>query len=204
MTTSQSSNLTKYHFTGFVLTLLAVSSLVFYQLFVNLQHQRIPLPKFLSINTLKQAFQAVKYQPKSLGIPQNTPDADLINVNCQEFCKFNLTNFPGKNIPALVDNNGQGRLSDLTLHFFDPLVRLIGYENNKVEDPTFYVIDYQPQLIQTIKLNLNQQRRLNFVSYYPQTKQILFKSTNLNNGSEEFMLYSASSPSLTLLGEHQP
>ncbi|MFC1627005.1 hypothetical protein ACFL18_00425 [Patescibacteria group bacterium] len=207
MTTSQSPNLTRYHFLGFALTLLATTSLLFYQLFVNFQHQRIPLTQFLSVTNLKQAFQAVKYQSPFLGEPQNLPDANLIQVRCQEFCQFYLTNLLDKSIPALVDNNSHGRLQDLTLHFYDfynPQTGLIGYENNKTEDPIFYVIDLKPQLLQTIKLNLNQQRMLSFVSYYPKTKQILFKSTHLKNGSEEFMLYSATSPSLTLLGEHQP
>ena len=204
MTSNQTPNLNKYHFLGFTLVLFFLSSFVFYQLFADYSHKRISIRKFLSFSTLKQAFDRLPNQPLDLGESQNFSNPDLIKVNCPGFCQFSLTNFPDKNIPALIDNDGQGRLEDLELHFYDQTAGLIGYTNKDPNNPTFYVIDFIPQLLQTIRLNLNQQKLLSFINYYPKTKQILFKSKDLNNQSEEFMLYSANSPSLILLGTSQP
>ena len=204
MTSNQTPNLNKYHFLGFSLVLLFLLSFVFYQVFADSSHKRISIRKFLSFSTLKQAFNRLPNQPLDLGEAQNFSKPDAIQVNCSEFCQFFFTNLPDKTIPALIDNNGQGRLEDLELHFYDETAGLIGYENKDPNNPTFYVIDFIPKLLQTIRLNLNQQKLLSFVNYYPKTKQILFKSKDLNNQSEEFMLYSANSPSLTLLGASQP
>jgi len=203
MASSQTQNNTYFHLLGFLLSLLVVASLVFYQLFVNIYHQRIPLKAFFSKSTLSQAFKNLKNQSVPLGKPENNIDEKLIRVDCQDFCKFFISSQPKQPIPALVDNDGKGRLEDLELHFFDPQERLIGYYNKKQTEPTFYVINYKHELMQTIRLDLNQQRSLSFVNYYPQTRQILFQSIDTNN-KQEYMLYSATSPSLTLLGDSKP
>ena len=197
MSSTQSPNLAKYHLIGFAIVLFSLFGLVFYQIF----HRRIPLRKFLSFSLLKQAFNKLPYQPLDPGQPQNFPDPNPLSVICQPSCIFA---YQEKTIPAIVDLYRNDRLTDLDSRFFDPQAGLIGYQNKKLEDPTFYVIDFELQLLQVIKLNLNHQRQLSFINYYPNTKQILFKSTDLNNGNTEFMLYSATSPSLTLLGEDRP
>jgi len=174
---------------GLFCVILFISLFVAYQLFVTPQYTRIPFSQFFRLSTLKQ----IVYQPPNLGQPQNFPDPNLLTVQCQPDCIFS---YQDKTLSAMVDNDPNAQLTALTLQFFDPQPGLIGYENTDKLNPTFYVLDLSGRLLQTIRLNLNQFRILSFVNYYPQTKEILFKSTHQADQTKQHWLYSAVQPSL--------
>ncbi len=95
-------------------------------------------------------------------------------------------------IKSRKDSDAAGGVTALTLHFFDPAKGLIGYQDQE-DNPSFYVIDNQSNLLQVVRLKLDQVE-FSFQAYYPQTQQILFRS----NQGENF-LYAANQPFLQLL-----
>lgn len=158
--------------------------LVFYQVFVDSGYRRISLSRFV------HAFTSLKYEASELGTPLASIDPLLIKVDCRDFCQFKLKD---KTIPARVEIDPNGRLSDLTLQFFDSDKNLIGYQD-KAPEPTFYVIDGRGELIQLIRLKLNHQTDLIFKAYYPSTQQMQFAGSD---GKQ--WLYSATKPDLQRL-----
>jgi len=166
-----------------LLTLAWLSLLLFYQIFVNSRYQRV---------TVKQAFSAfnqLKFHPPVLGEPAQPPNLKEISVSCRPTCQFEINN---KIVRSRKENDPEGRVTALTLHFFDSGKGLIGYQDTD-GDQNFYVIDNQSNLLQVVRLKLNQ-TELSFQAYYPQTQQILFRS----NQGEQF-LYAANRPALQLL-----
>ena len=201
MTSNQTPNLNKYNFLGFSFVLLFLLSFVFYQVFTDSSHKRISIKKFLSVSTLKKALEKMSYQPFNIGNPQNFPTPNPLSFDCRSGCYFS---YQGKEISTLIDDSTWSPLDNLTLNFFDLEAGLIGHQNINQANPTFYVLSTSGQLIQAIRLSLNQNKLLSFIDYYPKTKQILFKSIDQVSQKQEFMLYSATSPSLTLSGVNQP
>lgn len=179
----------KLHILGFCLVLLALLSLVAYQLFVTPNFTRIPFSQFFSQSTLKK----ITYQPPDIGQPQNFPDPNPLSLACQPTCNFVLDE---QIIKAKIDNDPEALITSLSLKFFDLKPGFIGYQSNDPNNPTFFVLNLDGQLLQTIRLNLNQLRLLEFVNYHPETQEIMFKSTHQDNQFEEHWLYSANSPSL--------
>lgn len=173
-----------------------LSLLLFYQVFVNSRYERISLKQAVS------AFNQLKYKAPVLGQPAPPPDSGKIEVACQEFCQFNLIDLKTgsliKTLPAREDFNPAGRLKELKLAFIDSQSGLIGYEGKASADRAFYVINFQAELIQVVKLSLNNQLNFEFIDYYPQTQQILFRSDQGEN-----FLYAANRPSLQLLWNYQ-
>ncbi len=135
------------------------------------------------------AISALQYQPQALGQPSPANPAG-ITLSCDNFCNFIIKD---KIIPARVEIDAAGRLKDLTLQFFDPNSGLIGYQD-KSQEPIFYVINDQSELLQVVRLSLNHRSPLRFQNYFSNSRQILFTSD-----SGESFLYSADHPSLHLL-----
>jgi len=191
------------HFLFFLLTLAWLSLLLFYQVFVNSRYQRIPFQQFIKPDTLAQAVSTLIFHPSLPKKPELIKETIKVEVDCQEFCQFNLIDLKNgsliKTLPAREDFNPAGRLKKLTLAFTDSQSSLIGYEGKALTDRTFYVINFEAELIQVVKLSLNNQLNFEFIDYYPSTQQMLFKSFNASNNKEEFWLYAANRPALQLL-----
>lgn len=179
----------KLHLFGFFTVLVGLLLLTSYQLFVTPQFTRIPIKKFLQLQTLKQLF----YQAPDIGNPQNFGNPNPLTLTCQPGCLFTLND---QLIPAMVDNDPEALVTDITLQFFDQDKGLIGYQINNPDNPTFYVLDLSGRLLQTIRLNLNQFRQLEFTNYYPTTQEIMFTSTHQTTQEIKHWLYQATSPSL--------
>ncbi len=171
------------HFLFFLLTLIWLSLLLFYQVFVNSRYQRVSLKQAVS------AFNQLKYQPPVLGEPAPPPDSGKIEIVCRPVCQFKINN---KIVRSRTDSDAAGGVTALTLHFFDPEKGLIGYQDH-ADNPNFYVIDNQSNLLQVVRLKLDQ-LEFSFQAYYPQTQQILFRSDQGEN-----FLYAANRPALQLL-----
>jgi hypothetical protein len=171
------------HFLFFLITLACLSLLLFYQVFVNSRYQRVSLKQALaSVNQLK-------YQPQALGEPALPPNPNNINLDCRSVCQFNINN---QIVKSRKDSDAAGGLTALTLQFFDPTKGLIGYQD-QADNPNFYVIDTQSNLLQVVRLKLPNVK-FSFQAYYPQTQQILFRSDQGEN-----FLYAANRPALQLL-----
>jgi len=171
------------HFLFFLLTLTWLSLLLFYQVFVNSRYQRVSLQQAVS------AFNQLKFHPPALGEPAPAPGSKEISVSCQPTCQFKINN---KIVRSRKDSDAAGGLTALTLRFFDQAKGLIGYQD-QTDNPNFYVIDTQSNLLQVVRLKLPN-IEFSFQAYYPRTQQILFRS----NLGENF-LYAANRPSLQLL-----
>lgn len=171
------------HFIFFLITLTWLSLLLFYQVFVNSRYQRV---------SFKQALASVaklKYQPLVLGEQAPPPDPSNIKLDCRSVCQFKIND---QIVKSRKDSDAAGGVTALTLQFFDQDKGLIGYQDHET-NPSFYVIDNQSNLLQVIRLKLDQVE-FSFQAYYPQTRQILF----LSDKGENF-LYAANQPSLQLL-----
>ncbi len=179
----------KLHLLGFGLVFLGLLTLAFYQLFVTPKFTRVPFKQFLKLSTFSRLF----YQNPDIGQPQNFPDNNPLTLSCQPNCVFKLND---QVIKPFFDNDPEAKITSLKLKFFDPSPGLIGYQNQDSANPSFYVLSLDEKLLQTIRLNLNQHRLLEFINYYPETDEILFKSTHQANQLEEYWLYKAIEPSL--------
>jgi len=204
MSKPQSKDFPKLHLLGFLLVFLSLTLLVIYQLVVGSDHLRIPLRQFIKPATFIKVIKGLSYQPKASGTPEVFPPSDLtIKVDCQEFCQFRLINAPDqslvKTIPAIIDTDAAGQLKALELKFFDPHYGFIGYQNISLEDPKFYVINFNPDLLQAIQLKLNRTIDIGFIDYYPDSQQILFESFDPQTQTKQQFLYSANKPSLKIL-----
>ncbi|MFH1280664.1 MAG: hypothetical protein ABII08_03590 [Candidatus Beckwithbacteria bacterium] len=185
-------SLLKYHLLGFSIVLVSLLGLVVYQLFVTPKFTRIPLRQFFKTSTLSQLF----YRTPDIGQFQNFPNPNPMAVMCEPDCYFF---FQERIVMAKVDNDENKRFTDFSQFepkFLDDQAGLIGYQTTDLSNPTFYVINYSGQLLQTIRLNLNQYRLLEFINYYPKTKEIMFKSTHQDTQIEKIWLYTATTPSL--------
>lgn len=147
---------------------------------------------------LKQLFVYPDYRPAPIDLkalmhrqPVSTPidnNETAATVICRPECWFKIDE---KQIPARVANDAAGRLRQLKLHFVDEKRGLIGYDNASENNPEFYVLSFDKELIQVIQMDLNHVRRLEFGGYSPEAAKILFNSSDGNT-----WLYSAVSPSL--------
>ena len=145
------------------------------QLFVFSDYNRAPID-----------LKALLKRPVETGEIDNQTAA--ATVVCEQKCSFLVGE---KLIPARLSNDAAGQLLQLNLHFVDTKRGLIGYDNASVNNPEFYVVSFDKELIQSIQLDLNHQRRLEFVGYYPTAGLIGFHSSD---GTD--WLYSALSPNL--------
>ncbi len=198
MTKNQNLVKTRIKWLGFTAAVLIVTLLHFRQVFAFANYQPVPLTYL--IKNFKTVVYQLTHHPV---LPQDIPaqSSDLtIETDCPDTCQFIITNSTDnsviKTIPAIVDVDPSGRLSSLKLQFFDPQYGLIGYQKTNTDYPTFYVINYQPDLLQAIQLNLNDQVKLEFIKYYPDTQQMHFSSINQTNGEKKDFLYSATKPEL--------
>jgi len=192
MTKNQNPVKTRIKWLGFITAVLVVTLLHFRQVFVFANYQ--PVPFTYLIKNFKTAVYQLTHHSV---LPQDTsiqPSDLTIETNCPDTCQFIITNSADnsiiKTIPAIVDVDAAARLSALKIQFFDPQHGLIGYQEIKVNYPRFFVINYQPDLLQAIQLNLNDQVKLEFIKYYPQTQQMHFSS------QDKDYLYSATKPEL--------
>lgn len=192
-----------FHLLGFSLVFIFTCVFLLYQVCVNSSYQRIPLKQFIKPSVLTKAVTGLIFKRSLPQKPESVKQTVRVEVDCREFCQFNLidtkTNSVIKTLPARVDIDASGRLKALKLFFVDSQSGLIGYQNNSLADPTFYVINFQADLLQVVKLSLNHQINFEFLDYYPSTQQMLFKSLNSSNRQEELFLYAANRPALQLL-----
>jgi|GEM_PF-5381900 hypothetical protein len=182
----------KLHFLGFSIVLAGLLFFVIYQLFATPQFTRIPLTQLIKPSTLKKLF----YQTPDIGEPQNILSYKPLVVMCEPGCYFF---FEERIVVPKVDNDEKKQFTNISQfepRFLDDQAGLIGYQTTDLQNPTFYVIDYSGQLLQTVRLNLNQVRLLEFVNYYPKTKEIMFKSINQQTQEIKYWLYQADKPSL--------
>lgn len=131
-------------------------------------------------------FKAIFHQPLAEGEAENNLAA--VNVICQPECWLEIGD---RRLPARLASDAMGQLRQLNLRFVDERRGLIGYDNAAAVGPEFYVLRFDKELIQSIPLDLNHARRLEFAGYYPETAQMLFNSSDGNQ-----WLYSAVSPNL--------
>ena len=179
----------KLHFFGFITVFTGLVLLSAYQLFVTPQFTHVPFKQFFKSSTFSLLF----YQPEDIGQPENFPSPNPLTVDCRAACQFT---FNDQTFKALIDNDPQAKITSLDLKFFDSSAGLIGYQISSNDNPTFYVINLDNQLLQTIRLNLNQHRLLEFINYYPKTAEVMFKSTHQQTQETEHWLYQATKPSL--------
>lgn len=174
-----------FHLLGLSVTLLITVIFSLSQVTVSADYR----PQLLSTNFLRLNHS----HPRPQAVPVNS--LEQIALTCQPDCFFQDKLNPDKSTRALTTGNPDGRLQQLQLKFYDPQNSLIGYQD--INDfPTFYVIDFQPRLIQAIQLNLNDITKLEFLGYYPDSKQIYFISRSEEGNN--YFLYSADSPNLIM------
>ena len=167
--------LSRLNLLGLFGVIIIASGFLLWQLFVSSDYHRAPID-----------FKALFHKPLETGeIDNNTAVAEVI---CDPECSFTVGE---KVIPSRLVSDAAGQLRQLNLHFVDSKRGLIGYDNASENNPEFYVLSFDKELIQFIQLDLNHQRRLSFVGYYPLSGQIGFASSDGSN-----WLYSAVSPSL--------
>lgn len=190
------------NFIGFITVFSFTCFFLFYQIFVDSRFERISPKQFIKPVVLAKAARALVFSPPE---PQKSTSAKSVvevQVDCQQDCQFNLIDTQNnsliKTIPARVDADASGRLQALKLFFSDSQKELIGYQTESLTDPVFYVVNFQADLLQVIKLDLKQYS-LEFVDYYPSTQQILFRSTDKLNNHQELFLYAANRPALQIL-----
>lgn len=136
-----------------------------------------------------QDFGRLHYQPPVLTDPVYAADGEKIQVVCDPVCFFIIDD---KRIKSRTDDDAAAGLKQVTLRFFDAYHGLIGYEDNR-QNPNFFVIDTQDDLIQVVRLKLDK-ISFAFAAYYPETQTIQF-----NADDEEKFFYSANKPALTIL-----
>ncbi|MBU2051793.1 hypothetical protein KKH13_01135 [Patescibacteria group bacterium] len=147
---------------------------------------------------LRQLFVYPDYRPAPINLKalvhKSLQPADVDNnqlaasVDCRPECWFEVGD---KLIPARLSSDAAGQLLQLNLHFVDLQQGLIGYDNASENNPEFYVLNFDSELVQVVQLDLNHQRRLEFAGYFPVSVQMQFNSSD---GSS--WLYSANSPNL--------
>lgn len=188
---------------GFLTVFTLVSLMLFYQLFVYPDYRFIPLSKFFQPQFLTKVINSLFHQHQPPTAPSTIDNQLIVQPDCQDICYFNIINTNDssliKRLPAIVDINAAGRLKDLKLAFFDGSRGLIGYQSVVTENPVFYVINFDQELLQAIQLRINNQIDISFVDYYPDTAEMLFSSINHATGQQQQFLYSATSPSLKVL-----
>ena len=163
---------------AFLSVLILTSGFLLWQLFVHSDYNRAPID-----------LKALMHRPSKIGEINNNVSA--ANVTCSPECSFIIGE---KIIPARLANDAAGQLRQLNLRFVDTERGLIGYDNASDNNPEFYVLSFDKELIQTIQMDLNRKRRLEFTGYYPASSLIGFHSSDGSN-----WLYSAVSPSLKRL-----
>lgn len=172
---------------GFFISVLLLLVLIWTQVFVNKNYQPLYLNAF-DLNILKNV--PVK-KHENLSFDYQSPPLDII---CQPDCFFQLND---QQIPAIKDQDAAARLQQLDLKFFYPKKQLIGYQSIS-DHPTFYVINYTPDLLQTIQLNLLDEK-LSFIGFNPNTQYIKFSSTNKSTQNTQDYLYHVTKPELIKL-----
>jgi len=187
---------------GGITAVFLVTFLCFYQLFVDSQYQRLPLKQFFTLTTLTSAWQQLTRHDVLPPTVDNTDKTLTITVDCQPTCYFSVFDLTGTliaTVPAIKDTDASAILTDLEIKFFDPQHQLIGYQTVSIDHPTFYVINFVPDLLQTIQLNLSDITTFDFVDYYSATQQIKFHSVNHQTGITADYFYSAVKPELIKL-----
>ncbi len=153
-------------------------------------YRPVPISYWFKPDFIKEVLE-LKSQPPTAKFAKTE-----IKVDCQNICGFQIINPETKlvtrSIPALVDVDANARLKQLELKFYDSDYGLIGYQT-VASEPMFYVMNVEGNLLQVIQLDLNHLRRLEFVGYYSESREMKFESEN------ETWLYSANQPSLKFL-----
>ena len=178
---------------GFLFAILVVTSLHFFQIFVYPNYQPVYFDLF-NTRILKQSLISLNKSNSLSKVESSQSHLNELKVICQPDCFFIAEDLE---IPAIVDQDAAGRLTQLELKFFDPDHQLIGYQSIS-QNPTLFVINYTPDLLQTIQLNLTNQA-LNFSDYYSDTQQIKFKSVDKSTHQTQDYLYSSYKPELIKL-----
>jgi len=191
----------KFNIFAFFCVFITAFLLFFKQIFVYPNYELIPLKKFFNKQLLTKVFASLTFKPPLLAQQSDYVNAHIIvQSDCQDICYFNFINTKDsslvKRIPAIVDIDPTDRLKDLKIKFFDRDKGLIGYHNNKITNPVFYVMNSDQELLQAIQLRINNMIDISFIEYYSASQQILFQSINQSTGEQRQFLYSAVSPSL--------
>lgn len=162
------------HALFFTITLIWLSALSFYQVFVNFKDSGL---------------KRLRYQPPYLLDPVTTVDEENIKVVCEPVCFFLVGD---KKVRSRTDSDAGGGLLKVNLRFFDQYHGLIGYEDDNFH-PNFFVIDTNGEFLQVVRLKLD---KINFTfeAYYPSFQLIQFRASN-----NEQYIYSANKPELTIL-----
>lgn len=144
---------------------------------------------FLIVYTFYHNLKHLRYRAPALVDPVTTVDESKIKVVCDPVCFFIVD---GKRIRSRTDSDAGGGLLKVTLRFFDPYHRLIGYEDDN-PNPNFFVIDTSGEFLQVVRLKLPK-ISFAFAAYYPGLQLIQF-----NSSSGEQYFYTANKPELKIL-----
>lgn len=162
------------HILFFTITFLWLSTLIFYQIFVNVGDF---------------SWKHLRYQPPVLTDRTTIVDENNIKVICDPICYFLVEN---KRIRSRTDSDAGGGLLKVTLRFYDQYHGLIGYEDDN-SYPNFFVIDTRGEFLQVIRLKLPK-ISFTFEAYYPSSQLIQFRAST----GEQFF-YSANKPELNII-----
>jgi hypothetical protein len=98
-------------------------------------------------------------------------------------------------VPVFTDASFKPAVSEVQLLFVDVPHGLVGYQLPTQE---VYVVNFDIELLQNIRLE-NDRNEVQFIGYFPATKQLLFKLQERSGDYTQLALYSADAPSLHLL-----
>jgi hypothetical protein len=122
-----------------------------------------------------------------------------IATDCQPLCSIVITDLiHNKNlatIPAFTEPSYAPSLNEVTLLFTDVDNQLVAY---LTPDKEIYVVTFKLELLQKIRLE-NERNRVEYLGYFPNTKQLAFQLVEKSNAYKQIALYAADRPSLYLL-----
>lgn len=142
----------------------------------------------------------IKYTGNSLSLSKVGYTTRLLYPECNPKCylmEYDLTkNELVNKIPAFTEPSKTASLSDLTLLFFDSEKGYLAYQTTDSNE--VYLIDRQLNLLQYIRLE-NDRDISRFISYIPQTQQMVFSLKEKNGNGQTIALVAANTPSLHVL-----
>ena len=129
----------------------------------------------------------------------DTISSSLSYSNCIPLCSIVVRDLTtNKNIvtvPVFTDASFKPAVNEVKLLFVDVTHGLVGYQLPTQE---VYVVNFDIELLQNVRLE-NDRNEVQFVGYFPATKQLLFKLQERSGEYTQLALYAADAPSLHLL-----
>lgn len=125
-------------------------------------------------------------------------DGVLSYLDCTNFCEvviLNETFTEVHRLPAFTDASFNPTLLTTQLYFVDPSAQLFAYQASQ---ENIYVATFELEFLQDIRTE-NERNVVEFIGYYPSTKQLLFTLNERSGEYKQLALYAADKPSLHLL-----